>query len=138
MDRPSSPTSDDVFVRLTTTQTGGWFGCSPPRSSPGPGSMSLIEERADQRNRLLRAFFHQPVTCSGYYDRFNVRRRIAHDRLFHGSHRLLSADREHRHGELCFRELTIVLRVLGECRKLREACSHAPGPGIACGEEIAG
>src|SRR6266581_640109 len=63
---------------------------------------------------------------------------MPHDYGLEGAKRLLPTYRHHRHRQLRLFEDLVVLRVLGESRKLREPGPHSTGLRVSGGIEISG
>src|SRR6266568_2039701 len=63
---------------------------------------------------------------------------MTHDHRLEGAEGLLSTYRHHRHRQLHLLENLVVLRILGECGKLREPCPHSTRLRVGGRKEISG
>src|SRR5438132_14337981 len=63
---------------------------------------------------------------------------MTHDHRLEGAKRLLPTYRHHRHRQLRLFEDLVVLRILGESRKLREPGPHSTWLRVSSGKKISG
>src|ERR1700722_4050749 len=97
-----------------------------------------IKEFTNNRDCVRWSFFHQPMSRACDDLLLHVRRYMPHDYGLEGAKRLLPAYRHHRNRQLRLFEVLVVLRILGESRKLREPGPHSTWLRVSGSKKISG